>query len=75
MNNIALSMSGLAFSSMRVGKKYRLVNYGEKSEFMLMEVMDNNDYLLKDLFSMENYRMSELIQFGKGEDFELRELY
>ncbi|WP_425391185.1 hypothetical protein [Ekhidna sp.] len=68
-------MSGLAFSSMRVGKKYRLVNYGEKSEFMLLEVVGRNDYKLKDLFSMEKYLMSELIQYGKGEDFELREIY
>ncbi len=68
-------MSGLAFSSMRVGKKYRLINYGEQSEFRLLEVVGRNDYRLKDLFSMENYLMSELIQYGKGEDFELREIY
>lgn len=68
-------MSGLAFSSMRVGKKYRLVNYGEKSEFVLEEVIGRNDYKLRDLCSLEHYLMSELIQFGKGEDFELREIY
>ena len=68
-------MSGLAFSSMRVGKKYRLVNYGEKSEFVLEEVIGRNDYRLRDLYSLEHYLMSELIQFGKGEDFELREIY
>lgn len=68
-------MSGMAFSSMRVGKKYRLINYGEKSEFTLIEVIGRNDYRLKDLFSMEDYLMSELIQYGKGEDFELREIY
>ncbi|MEQ8629673.1 hypothetical protein [Ekhidna sp.] len=68
-------MSGLAFSSMRIGKKYCLINYGEKSEFTLMEVVGRNDYRLKDLFSMESYLMSELIQYGKGEDFELREIY
>ncbi len=68
-------MSGMAFSSMRVGKKYRLINYGEQSEFTLMEVIGRNDYRLKDLSSMENYLMSDLIRFGKGEDFELREIY
>lgn len=68
-------MKGLAFSSMRVGKKYRLVNYGEKSEFILKEVIGGNDYKLTDIYSMEEYRMSDLIQFGKGEDFELREIY
>ena len=67
-------MSGLAFSSMRVGKKYRLVNYGETSEFLLLEVMGRSDFKLKDLFSLEEYRMSDLIKYGKGEDFELREI-
>ncbi|MEP1033300.1 hypothetical protein [Ekhidna sp.] len=68
-------MSGMAFSSMRVGKKYRLVNYGERNDFTLMEVIGRNDYKLKDLASMENYLMSDLIQYGKGEDFELREIH
>ncbi|WP_462250218.1 hypothetical protein [Ekhidna sp.] len=68
-------MAGMAFSSMRVGKKYRLINYGEKSEFVLIEVLGRNDYKLRDLFSLENYLMSDLIKFGKGEDFELREIY
>ncbi len=66
-------MSGLAFSSMRVGKKYRLVNYGEHSEFTLLEV-GYNDYKLRDLHTMDYYRMSDLIKFGQGEDFELREI-
>lgn len=67
-------MNGLAFSSMRVGKRYRLVNHGERSEFVLLEVIGRNDYKLKDLNSMENYLMSDLIRYGKGEDFELREI-
>jgi len=68
-------MKGLAFSSMRVGMRYRLVNYGEKSEFILKEVFSRGDYRLKDIHSMEEYYMSELIKYGKGEDFELRELH
>jgi hypothetical protein len=68
-------MGGIAFSSMRVGKKYRLVNYGEQSEFTLVEVISRSDYKLKDIFSLEHYLMSDLTRFGKGEDFELREIY
>lgn len=68
-------MSGIAFSSMRVGKKYQLINYGEKSQFLLVEVLSRNDFRLKDVYSLEEYRMSDLIKYGKGEDFELRELY
>lgn len=65
-------MSGLAFSSMRVGESYRLVNYDEIYEFTLIEVTNNNDYLLKDLITLEQYKMSDLTKFGKGRDFELR---
>jgi len=68
------SMKGLAFSSMRVGKRYRIINYGEKTEFVLKEVLPRSDFRLKDIFSLEEYLMSDLIQFGKGEDFELREI-
>jgi hypothetical protein len=67
-------MSGLAFSSMRVGNQYRLINFGEQYEFELLEVINDRDYRLKDLFSMETYLMSDLVKFGKGNDFELREI-
>ncbi|MEM0941054.1 MAG: hypothetical protein AAF600_20180 [Bacteroidota bacterium] len=67
-------MKGLAFSSMRVGKKYRLINYGEKTDFVLKEVFIGDEYKLQDLHSMEEFFMSELIKYGKGEDFELREI-
>lgn len=67
-------MAGIAFSSMRVGEKYRLVNYGESVEFELIEVLMGGDYKLRDLFSLEYYTMKELIKFGKGNDFELRQI-
>ncbi|MEO9485545.1 MAG: hypothetical protein ABJG47_18945 [Ekhidna sp.] len=65
----------MAFSSMRIGKRYRLINYGEKSEFILLEIVGRNEYKLKDLFSMESYLMSDLTQYGRGDDFELREIH
>lgn len=68
-------MNGLAFSSMRVGQRYRLLNYGEKTEFILKEVVGNNDYRLSDLFTLEEYYLSDLIKYGKGSDFELSEIY
>lgn len=67
-------MKGLAFNSMRYGQKYRLVNFGEKFEFEVVEIKNNDEFLLKDLFTLETYKMSELIRYGKGEDFEIREI-
>ncbi|MEP1094855.1 MAG: hypothetical protein ABJG78_07070 [Cyclobacteriaceae bacterium] len=67
-------MKGLAFTSMRVGESYKLINYGETSEFRLVEVLNRYDYRLQDIHTMELYNMSDLTKFGKGGDFELREL-
>ena len=68
-------MKGLAFNSMRHGKRYRLVNYGEVYEFTVMDILGGQEFKLKDLYTLEEYHMSDLTKFGKGEDFEIRELY
>ena len=64
----------LAFSSMRVGKKYILTNYGDISEFEVMESLGRIDFRLKDLHTLELYRLSDLVKFGKGKDYSLWEL-
>jgi len=66
-------MAGLAFDVLRVGKKYRLVNYGERNEFEILKILVG-DFELKDLHTLERYRMTELIRFGRGSDFEIREV-
>ena len=67
-------MKGLAFNSMRYGKRYRLVNFGETFDFEVIDIKSNNEFTLKDIHTLEQYKMSELIRFGKGEDFEIREV-
>jgi len=64
----------LAFSSIRVGKRYILTNFGEVSEFNVIENLGLLDFKLKDLHTLESYRLSDLIKFGKGADFSLWEL-
>ncbi|MEL7006541.1 MAG: hypothetical protein AAFN93_28030 [Bacteroidota bacterium] len=66
-------MRGLALSSLRTGKKYKLSNFGEVYEFRLQKIL-NRDYDLKDLHTLEAYLMSDLLRFGKGEDFEILEI-
>ena len=65
-------MKGLAFSSLRVGKRYRLTNYGECFEFELISILEKDEFLLKDLFTLETYKMSQLLGLGKGDDLEIR---
>ena len=68
-------MKGISFSSLRVGRKYWLKNHGEKYNFEILEILHPTDFLLKDMYTLEKYLMSEIIQFGKGEDFEIREYH
>jgi len=67
-------MAGLAFDVLRTGKKYRLVNFGEAHEFVIENILGNGDFKVKDLLTLERYHLKDLIRYGKGSDFEIREL-
>jgi hypothetical protein len=67
-------MAGLSFAALRVGKKYFLVNYGDRYEFLLESILSNGDFSVKDLHTLERYTIKSLIKFGKGKDFEIWEL-
>ncbi len=68
-------MKGLAYSSLRVGKKYKAVNYGEEFEFKLEKMIGKSEFELRDLTTLEKYYMSDITRFGIGKDFEIREIY
>jgi hypothetical protein len=65
---------GIAVNNLRVGRKYKITNYGEVTEFQVLEVMDDNDFLIKDLLLLEENKLSNLLHFGKGKDFEIEEI-
>ena len=65
-------MTGLSFGALRVGKKYRLVNFGDVYEFEQM--LTNGDFKVKDLFTLERFMLKDALKFGKGKDFEIREI-
>jgi hypothetical protein len=67
-------MQGLAFDVLRVGKKYSLVNFGDRYEFVIEKILVNGDFKVKDLHTMERYLLKDTIKFGKGKDFEIREI-
>lgn len=67
-------MSGLSFNVLRTGKKYRLVNFGERHEFMVENILPGGDFKVKDLHTLERYHLKELISYGKGKDYLLEEL-
>ncbi|MEQ8335754.1 MAG: hypothetical protein RIA62_00330 [Cyclobacteriaceae bacterium] len=67
-------MSGISYSSLRAGHKYWAVNFGEKIEFEILEVLYPLDFVIKDLATLEKYKLSDLTRYGKGQDFEIRDL-
>lgn len=67
-------MTGLSFNALRVGKKYRLINFGDTYEFEVERILVNDDFKVKDLHTLERFLLKDTIKFGKGSDFELREL-
>jgi hypothetical protein len=65
---------GLSFDSLRVGKKYTLINYGEVHDFMVEYILSNGDFRVKNIHTLERYLLKELITYGKGNDFEILEM-
>lgn len=67
-------MAGLSFDVLRTGKKYSLVNFGEKHEFTIESILGNGDFRVKDLLTLERYQLKDLIKYGKGDDFLIEEI-
>jgi len=67
-------MAGLSFDVLRTGKKYRLINFGEQHDFIIEHILNNGDFKVKDLHTLERYHLKELITYGKGKDFLLEDI-
>ena len=67
-------MAGLSFDVLRAGKKYRLINFGERHEFIIENILSNGDFKVKDLLTLERYHLKELVRYGQGIDFILEEI-
>ncbi len=63
-----------SFNNLRVGKRFRLINFNESFDFEVMEIMSNGDCRLKDIYTLEPYSLFDLIRYGKGADFEVNDL-
>ena len=67
-------MSGLSLDVLRVGKRYRIINFGDEHQVEVEEVLGPGEYQVKDLHTLEHFRLSEIVKFGTGKDFEIRDL-
>ena len=64
----------LSFDVLRLGKRYRLINYGESHDFVVECVLGNGDFKVKDIVTLESYHLKELIAYGIGQDYDLEEI-
>lgn len=64
----------ISVDNLRKGKKYRLTNYGEQFDFQVMDMPEEEVYVLKDLHTLEKYHLYDLVKYGKGRDFDLEEI-
>lgn len=67
-------MNGLSLDVLRVGKKYRVTNFGDRHDVEIEEKLSDGEFRVKDLHTLERYPLSEIYRYGKGKDFEIREL-
>ncbi len=64
----------ISIDTVRIGKKYKLINNHDITEFQVIERLSNSNFLIKDLTSLDVYEFENLVQFGKGSDYSLEEL-
>lgn len=64
----------ISIDTVRVGKKYKLINNHDVTEFQVVERLSDSNFLIKDLTSLDIYELESLLQFGKGSDYSLEEI-
>jgi hypothetical protein len=64
----------LALDNLRVGRVYRLVNLGEIRKIEIMSRISAEDFMVKDLDTLEFYTLNELLQWGIGKDYDIEEI-
>ena len=60
----------ISIETVRVGKDYYMINYGERHEFSVLKAVGILDFICKDLDTLEEFKLSELTAYGKGKDYE-----
>jgi hypothetical protein len=65
----------IALDNLRVGRKYLLVNQGEIRKLEIISRLRGENFKVKDLDTLEFYTIEELLQWGRGKDYDLDELY
>jgi hypothetical protein len=63
-----------SIDTLRIGHCYEITNYGEKIRFILMEIIDDDHYMIKNLETLDLFNLFDLVRYGKGKDYDLFEI-
>ena len=64
----------IALDNLRVGRNYLLINQGEIRKLQIIDRLSGDNFKVKDLDTLEYYTIFELLQWGKGKDYDLDEI-
>lgn len=64
----------IALDNLRVGRRYLLINQGETRRLEIVLRLHGDNFKVKDLDTLEYYTIDELLQWGKGKDYDLDEI-
>ncbi len=64
----------IALDNLRVGRTYLMVNQGEVRKLQIIDRLSGDNFKVKDLDTLEYYTIFELLQWGKGKDYDLDEI-
>ncbi|MGE0587771.1 MAG: hypothetical protein AB7O48_04300 [Cyclobacteriaceae bacterium] len=67
-------MAGISFDVLRVGKTYRLTNFGEQYDFKIESIRADGNFWVKDIHTLEKFLLLDTLKFGRGDDFKLEDL-
>jgi hypothetical protein len=60
----------LSIENLRKGYSYQITNHGEQIDFEVIEFIED-DYMVKNIDTLEVFNLKELVQYGLGKDYEL----
>ncbi len=63
-----------ALNSLRKSIKYKVTNHGEVFEFEILDVLSQDDFLIKDIHTFEKFKFSVITQYGIGKDYNIEEI-
>ena len=63
----------LALSNLRKNHNYTLTNDGLTSNFVVIDVLSSENYLAKNLDTLDIFELKDLVQFGISKDYNLEE--